>query len=713
MRHITLLLLVLVLPAFSSAATLYVPDDHATIQAAIDASMNGDTVIVRDGTYVENIKFKGRAITLTSENGAAATIIDGGNPIDPNLASVVMFVNGEGPDSVLDGFTLRNGAGKRTAPYAGNGGGIYCTSSPTIRNNTITESDVDYGRGGGIWCNGSPVISNNEITWNLADVRGGGILCKGDNAPIITGNVISNNTVSNTGGFEQGGGGIAVVDDCNPVISDNIISNNYFTSGIGTDIYNGGGGIYLIRSSATITNNIITENTSDDDDGGGIFITDGASQTIIISGNVISGNFSSTHFTVFPIGNGAGICCYHATVVISNNIISSNRSEVTDAGSGGGGIFCCENESVTITNNLIADNEIVDDDLSQGGGIYCKNATSVLVANNIITGNTATVGGGVSLKGGDCHVANNQISKNIASFGGGIAGYNGNITLSNNTISENSADTLGGGIFCSQAATLLVSDSILWNNSAPSGPELSVKSSSQPSFVQISYSDVCGGQASLSVDPGCTLGWNSGMIDAEPRFAAGPNGFAYLRNAAAGQADSSPCIDAGSDLASNVGMDSLWTRTDGVADAGTVDMGFHYGAFSATWTAPLFPDAYVIPENTGGTVNFQLDAGAEKAGRNYLLLGGISGTEPGFILPGGHATLPLNFDVFTELTVLPLINTYIFSDFMGTLDVDGRATAQMNLPPVVGYAGFKTYYAFCLGWPWEFASNPVEIEIVP
>ena len=63
-------LCVLLLPSVGVAqSTWYVPDDFSTIQAGIDGSANGDTVIVRDGTYYENINFYGKAITVKSESG--------------------------------------------------------------------------------------------------------------------------------------------------------------------------------------------------------------------------------------------------------------------------------------------------------------------------------------------------------------------------------------------------------------------------------------------------------------------------------------------------------------------------------------------------------------------------------------------------------------------------------------------------------------------
>jgi len=66
--------------AITAAITIHVPADQPTIQAAIDAANNGDTVLVSSGTYKENIDFHGKAITLVSQNGPAATIIDGQNP---------------------------------------------------------------------------------------------------------------------------------------------------------------------------------------------------------------------------------------------------------------------------------------------------------------------------------------------------------------------------------------------------------------------------------------------------------------------------------------------------------------------------------------------------------------------------------------------------------------------------------------------------------
>ena len=248
-------------------------------------------------------------------------------------------------------------------------------------------------------------------------------------------------------------------------------------------------------------------------------------------------------------------------------------------------------------------------------------------------------------------------------------------------------------------------DSIFWTNEAATGQEIGIFTSST---LTISYSNVDGGQASVQNNGG-TLNWGAGMINANPLFTAGPSGFHYLGQTAAGQPANSPCVDTGSTLASSVGMNVYWTRTDGITDSGTVDMGYHYGDF-------VFPrlqaDTFAIPGGMGGKANLLLLAGSANANRNYIILGSVTGTDPGTTLPRGKATLPLNWDFFTNV-VVDMINTPFFPNFMGKLDANGRAEAQFNtLGLFAGGAGLTLYFAYALNAPWDFVSNPVAVEIL-
>jgi len=68
--------------AEASPATIYVPDNYSTIQAAVDAASPGDTIIVYPGTYNENVDVNKDHLTIKSENGADSTIVEAANSIE-------------------------------------------------------------------------------------------------------------------------------------------------------------------------------------------------------------------------------------------------------------------------------------------------------------------------------------------------------------------------------------------------------------------------------------------------------------------------------------------------------------------------------------------------------------------------------------------------------------------------------------------------------
>ena len=131
----------------------------ATIQTAINATTDGDTVSVAAGTYVENINFNGKNIAVIGAD-SSNTIIDG-----DSSGSVVTFSNGESSSAVLDGFTLQNGS-------ANSGGGIYINAAKPVLNNLIIQNNTASGyAGGGIYMNAAYGIDiSNSIVQNNSAV---------------------------------------------------------------------------------------------------------------------------------------------------------------------------------------------------------------------------------------------------------------------------------------------------------------------------------------------------------------------------------------------------------------------------------------------------------------------------------------------------------------------------------------------------------------
>src|SRR6266478_5354343 len=158
---------ILVVYGTAAATTIHVPADQPTIQAAINAATNGDTVLVSAGTYPERINFMGKAITVRGISGRRVTWIDGGGS-----GTVVTFNSGEKLSSVLRGFTIINGV---SANGFFSGGGITVDgSSPTIRNNIIV-GNVACADGGGLEVEfGAPLIYNNIIWFNSQTPSCGG-----------------------------------------------------------------------------------------------------------------------------------------------------------------------------------------------------------------------------------------------------------------------------------------------------------------------------------------------------------------------------------------------------------------------------------------------------------------------------------------------------------------------------------------------------------
>lgn len=252
-------------PRVVPATIIIVPADQPSIQQGINAASAGDTVLVEDGIYLENVKIFSKKLHLASRylldgnpQHILHTIIDGSSPTSTDSGSCVIVSDVTG--GVVEGFTLTRGTGtKWFDPSDGRqyreGGGVLTDGGVvTIRhnlivNNAATINDATSSGGGGIRSGfGDATIESNVIAYNKG-LYGAGLVFFHQSG------TIRNNVVwKNSGGQAFGGGGLWIWTCTDPVVINNTVVEN-------SAILNGGG-LSLNNVNATFLNNIVRSNTS-------------------------------------------------------------------------------------------------------------------------------------------------------------------------------------------------------------------------------------------------------------------------------------------------------------------------------------------------------------------------------------------------------------------------------------------------------------------
>jgi len=375
---VMLVLLLGVMCTTAAARIIYVDDDgpadFSNIQAAIADSNDYDTIIVAAGTYDETIDFIGKAITLHSSDGPDVTVIDATGLND----CVVKCISGEGPNTLLDGFTISGGNGTDVefspGVFVRGGGGMYISGgSPTVTNCTFA------GNGNGIY-------------------YGGGMYNANSSGPTVTYCVFSGNTAN-------WGAGMCNRDNSNPTVLNCTFEGN-------TAVYYSGG-MQNLNSSPTLRNCMFVGNDGGDQ-GGGMRNNDNSNPTVIncmFSGNVVS-------------SAGGGM----SSVSGSSPAVTDCTFNGNTGGHYGGGMVIGTDSSPTLTNCTFTGNSVI----SRGGGIY-EAGVATTVTNCVFDRNSATAA--VNSQGGgmyamhDSIVTNCTFTANTADSGGGYYYYNG--TLAN------------------------------------------------------------------------------------------------------------------------------------------------------------------------------------------------------------------------------------------------------------------------------------------
>lgn len=338
-RYVELALLV--------TATLHVPSEYPTIQAAIDDAVDGDIVEVADGTYVgegnRNLDLRGRDITVRSSSG------------DPTLCIIDCENNGRGfyicrletEAARIEGLTICNGHVVYGDPGGDYGAGIYCGyfASPTISRCIIAANTSNGAAGMMISSYGRPTIVDCVIRNNVANYSGGGVYFYRDSLATLMRCTISENSA----GYD--GGGMYCVYNSNPLIWQCDIVRNT----AGTD----GGGVYSSSGRPRLVYCTINDNVAQE--------------------------------------CGGGVASRESMTFLSSCIIHGNQAH------DGGGFFCEGTGSPRVTDCLFGNNTA-----SSGGGGKNDSSATPRFANCTFTGNVALdgLGGGYYARWGQPRFTN-------------------------------------------------------------------------------------------------------------------------------------------------------------------------------------------------------------------------------------------------------------------------------------------------------------------
>jgi hypothetical protein len=212
------------------ASTLRVPSQYPTIQAAVDAAVDGDLVLVSKGTYFGTVRIQGKTIELSSVSGPTETILDAANA-DTALLLAETY-------SHVHGFTVTHGAG-----FYGGGLLLGDVGKPLVEDMIITQNAAVFG-GGVYFFHFHGVLHHNRIVDNHATYHGGGIFATASDGAIHD-NLIENNIADMSGaGFYTEWGALTVLR--------NVIRANQGATW--------GGGIYASTGSHRFADNLVVDN---------------------------------------------------------------------------------------------------------------------------------------------------------------------------------------------------------------------------------------------------------------------------------------------------------------------------------------------------------------------------------------------------------------------------------------------------------------------
>jgi hypothetical protein len=498
------------------------PHCYPTVQAAVDAAVDGDTIRVRPGTFTGGVTIT-KSLTLAGVN-AHASKISGGGPVVTIGSRTSMPTVTLTNLTIRDGLTTSNphapecgvdvpvcGPGYAAATAIGGGIETFAGTTVTLVRTIITGNQASpalttrsvkatcangpcpaaFGDAGGIDVWGTMRLIDSTVSDNHASApaqsNGGGIVVHAGAALSLQGSRVVRNSAAATApaGRFVSGGGIYVNGDARLTIDDSAVDGNsaLLASALASP--------YPIQDGNPDLSNSI---------GGGVFLNDGSTATIrnsTFDGNTVSVHTPSNQ----SFGADAAFCaCGEVSLIVANARVDGNklvvRALANDNGPNGPAIFEADGSGTTITNTSIDGNSGAVTTSGDSGGLIGAVAlfpggdAPTLLANSSISNNTmsasapngkAEVDGAGLFNNGPLVIRSSMINGNrgtatgasAVAMGGGIAnglfGGPAPLTLfssrvTNNVLSGSPGATLSGGGIYTVGFPVTLTDTVVADN---------------------------------------------------------------------------------------------------------------------------------------------------------------------------------------------------------------------------------------------------------
>lgn len=469
------------LPAIAGAATVSVPGDFPTIQAAIDGAADGSVVQIAAGHYAEKltISYVTRTLTLRGDVADPSQVVVDASGTTGAALSVVNC----GSNVQIEGITVSGGSGSMT-----DGGGLFLANSDVVFRNCVFENNsTPHDGGAGFILTSGGLFRDCVFRNNSATRFGGGLMMNVRVTTAFERCQFTGNTAGN-GDDVEGWGGAVYSNDSTPTFIGCSFTGNHSKYAAGGLAFVGHftepESSILLRD-CEIGGNTAVQGRPDlpATDGGGVHIEDNV--RVVLDRCRVHDNTS---------GNGGGLSSYRGTYEVNDSVIEDNHAvPVTPdvAGGYGGGISATSvNTSaparkpsvVTIRRSVIRNNNahVGGALLAQGDFLsFSSNRATLTIEDSLLSGNVASGRAGAAfLDRADTTITRTNVLLNSVTalhdaWGGALGLIGGSVTtITDSALCGNSAAELGGAIYADQASTLTITGSHLYGNQAAPGDGL-------------------------------------------------------------------------------------------------------------------------------------------------------------------------------------------------------------------------------------------------